>query len=370
MPLPRPTVHVPRPTDHGPIFEPALLQPAARAFRAGQLRGFGFGRGPYPGRRLRKGDLPGVDFVGFVDAAYPQTWGIGRHCNEGIELMFQESGSDAFVIGGQQFQLKPGDLIFARPWEPHQVGNPRVDAGRLHFLTLDVGARHPHQRWRWPSWIILAPKSLRELTNILRHNEQPLWRATTDVGDCFRRIGLAAASDYQGESLSISRLAVHLNRLLLSLLEMFRGQAVPLDQSLSTARRTVESFWAELRDSPRHLAKEWTVSNMAEHCGMCVTTFIRHSRRLTNATPSRYLNHCRLSLAYELLRRDATASVTQVALACGFGSSQYFATQFRRRFGMSPNVFRCQQPRSGKRMPSGRADRQDGNCWPERPLPD
>ena len=128
--------------------EAALFRPAARAVQAGQLRGFAFGRGRYPGHRLRAGHLPGVDVVGFWDAAFAQTWGIGWHRNEGIELMYQESGSVGFVVGGQQFQLKPGDVTFTRPWQQHQVGNPYIDAGRLHFLILDVGVRRPHQTWR------------------------------------------------------------------------------------------------------------------------------------------------------------------------------------------------------------------------------
>ena len=41
--------------------EAALFRPAARAVQAGQLRGFAFGRGRYPGHRLRGGHLPGVD---------------------------------------------------------------------------------------------------------------------------------------------------------------------------------------------------------------------------------------------------------------------------------------------------------------------
>jgi AraC family L-rhamnose operon regulatory protein RhaS len=329
--------------ERGAAREAALFRPATRAMQAGQLRAFAFGRGRYPGRRLRTGHLPGVEIVGFWDAAYAQAWGIGWHRNEGIELMFQESGSVDFVVSDQHFQLTPGDMTFTRPWQQHQVGNPHVDAGRLHFLILDVKARRPHQTWKWPSWIILAPKDLRQLTDILRHNEQPVWHATADIGHCFRRIGSAVESDYQGNSLSISRLAVYLNRLLLSVLEMFRGQAVPLDQSLSAARRTVELFWGELRGNNEHLTREWTVSSMAKRCSMGVTNFIQQSRQLTNMTPCQYLNHCRLALASELLRNDPTASVTHIALTCGFASSQYFATLFRRHFGVPPRAFRRQK---------------------------
>jgi AraC-like DNA-binding protein len=347
--------------DRGADREAALFRPAARAVQAGQLRGFAFGRRRYPGHRLRAGHLPGLDIVGVWDAAHTQTWGIGRHRNEGIELMYQESGSVTFMVGGQQYQLKPGDITFTRPWQQHQVGNPCIAAGRIHFLILDVGVRRPHQVWRWPPWIILAPKDLRDLTDILRHNEQPLWHATADIGYCFRRIGAAVESDYQGNSLSLSHLAVYLNRLFLALLEMFRGQAVSLDQSLSAARRTVELFWAELRENQDDLTREWTVSSMARRCSMGVTNFIQHSRQLTNMTPCQYLTHCRLSLASELLRSDPSASVTHIALTCGFASSQYFATVFRRHFGVPPRTFRCQRP-FGKASRAAAARQADGSA--------
>ena len=42
-----------------------------------------------------------------------------------------------------------------------------------------------------------------------------------------------------------------------------------------------------------------------------------------------------------MLRESGEASVTDVALACGFSSSQYFATDFDRRFGMSPTACRA-----------------------------
>ncbi len=321
----------------------AFFRPVRNAVSAGQLRGFAFGRGSYPGHRLRAGHLPGLNVVGFWDSPGTQPWGICPHQNDGIELMYQESGSAAFFVAGQPCQLKPGDIAFTRPWQQHQVGDPHVEAGRIHFLVLDLAARRPHQAWRWPSWIVLAPKDLRQLTEFLRHNEQPVWHATAEIGHSFRHIGAAVESDYQGNSLSLSHLAVYLNRLFLAVLEMFRGRAVPLDQSLSASRRTVEIFWAELRSNHESLAREWSVANMAKRCSMGVTNFIQHSRQLTNMTPCQYLNHCRLSLASEILRNDPQVTVTDVALTCGYATSQYFATLFHRHFGVSPRVFRRQR---------------------------
>jgi AraC-like DNA-binding protein len=325
--------------DQRNTYEADTCRPVADAIGRGQLRNVVLVRGHYPGRRLPRAALPGVKVVGFWDADHRQDWGLDWHRNEGIELTFLESGTLGFSVDGKDFSLEAGDLTCTRPWQLHRVGDPHVGASRLHCLILDVGVRRPHQTWRWPPWIVLTPADLRQLTAILRHNEQPVWRATAEIARCFRRIGAAVESDRDGSG--ISSLAVQLNQLFLLVLEMFRQQDVRLDESLSSTRRTVDLFWADMRQNLDYLALEWAVRGMARRCGMGVTNFIRHTRQLTNMTPMQYLNHCRLTVAADLLRVQPRRSVTDVALACGFSSSQYFATLFRGRFGATPRTFRA-----------------------------
>jgi AraC family L-rhamnose operon regulatory protein RhaS len=72
-------------------------------------------------------------------------------------------------------------------------------------------------------------------------------------------------------------------------------------------------------------------------------------------TPMQYLNDCRLDLASRFLRKSPGQSVLDIALACGFSSSQYFATVFTRRYGVSPSRFRealgVPRPPEGAVMP-------------------
>ncbi len=330
--------------DHGKKYAADTCRPVVQAEQSGQIRLEALVRGHYPGRRLSPGVLSGVKSVGYWDAHHQQDWGLDWHRNEGVELTFLESGAVGFGVDDHNFQLHSGDLTCTRPWQLHRVGEPNVGAGRLHFLILDVGVRRPHQSWRWPAWIILAPADLRQLTAVLRHNEQPVWHATPELSRCFRRIGAAVASDRGGSS--ISNLAVQLNQLLLCVLDMFRGQDVPLDRSLSSTRRTVELFWADVGQNPEHLALQWTVRSMARRCGMGVTNFTHNTRQLTNMTPMQYLNHCRLTAAADLLRSQPERSIIDVALACGFNSSQYFATLFRSQFEQTPRAYRDDRRRT------------------------
>jgi AraC-like DNA-binding protein len=324
--------------EQGKTYEADTCRDVVRAVEAGQLQHMALCRGHYPGFRLPRNALPGVKCVGFWDADHRQDWGLDWHRNEGLELTFLESGRLGFAVDGRDSLLQAGDLTVTRPWQQHRVGDPQIAPGRLHFLILDVGVRRPHQTWRWPAWIVLTTGDLRQLTNILRHNEQPVWHATSEVARSFARIAEDVEAVCQGGS--ISSLAVHLNQLFLSLLQMFRRQEVHLDQSLSSTRRTVELFWTDLSQDLNHLALEWTVRGMARRCGMGVTNFIHHSKQLVNMTPVQYLNHCRLSVAARLLKEQPNRSITEIAMACGFTSSQYFATLFRRHWGVTPRAYR------------------------------
>ncbi len=75
------------------------------------------------------------------------------------------------------------------------------------------------------------------------------------------------------------------------------------------------------------------------HCNLGVTAFSKYCRELVNTGPMEYLNQCRLERAALQLRTRPELSVTEIAFANGFNSSQYFATRFRRHFHVSPTRF-------------------------------
>ena len=331
----------PAPIYRGPgeTYRADACAPLVDAVRRGVTRLEALCRGHYPGRPLARNRLPGIKSIGYWDADGPQDWGLPRHRNEGIEIALLESGELAFEVEGQEFVLKPNHLTVTRPWQAHRLGNPRIASGRLHWMILDVGVRRPNQPWKWPPWLILSQSDLRELTNILRHNEQPVWKSSADLLRTFVAIAHAIESDRDGSS--TSRLAVLINDLFIQLLDLLRAQRVPLDLTLSSSQRTVELFLADLSAHPEHVSHNWRVADMARSCGLGVTQFIHHVRVLTNMTPIEYLRDARLELAARLLERSPERSVTDVSLDCGFSTAQYFATLFRQRFGCAPREFRA-----------------------------
>ncbi|HPA20162.1 MAG TPA: AraC family transcriptional regulator [Verrucomicrobiae bacterium] len=331
--------------ESGHAYAADACEPLARAEREGAVRLRALARFQYPGRRLPAGQLRGVCSIGYWDAPAPQGWGLGWHRNEGLELAFLESGRIAFAVEGHRPEiLRPGALTITRPWQPHRVGEPHVGAGRLHWLILDVGVRHPNQPWRWPPWIVLTREDLAELTRLLRQQEIPVWAGGTDIRQCFE--GIARAID-TATTPPCSRLSVLINELLVLLLELLRRHSPRLDESLTSSERAVEIFLNELARDPSLLARPWSVPDLARQCGLGATAFTQYCRELTNATPLAHLNRLRLDHAARLLRERADAPIKQIAAQCGFATGQYFATAYRRQFGRSPR----REPPHARRQP-------------------
>jgi AraC family L-rhamnose operon regulatory protein RhaS len=278
------------------------------------------------------------------------------HRNEGLEVTLLEAGTLSFGAEGGQYKLCPNQLTIMRPWQRHRVGDPHVTASRLAWLILDLCVRRPSEPWKWPSWLVLSKPDMDELTNILRHNEQPVWTATPQIRQCFRAIAQAVVADRNGSH--ISHLSLRVSELFLLLLEMLRSKKVELDSSLSSTRRTVELFLRDLREHQENLSLKWTLAEMAESCGLGLTQFVHHVRCISNMSPMQYLSHCRLECAARMLGDSHGGSITDVALSCGFSSGQYFATQFAHYFGISPTEFRLSNMcASGERSASS-------NAWP------
>ncbi len=279
--------------------------------------------------------LPEVSTVGFWDATGNQTWGLDWHRNEGIELTYLARGRTEFLVDEEAFALDSGDLTITRPWQRHRVGNPFIGPSRLCWLILDVGVRRPDQKWRWPNWMILSSDDLSRLTALLSQNEQPVWRANDEIAACFER--LASLAYTREASRAQTRLRLYINELFIAVRELLEEHKVKLDARLTSTRRSVELFLSSI---PEHLQEDWSLDHMAYQCGLGATAFSNYCRQITNLTPVKYLAQCRIEAAKKMLREHADMSVTEVALACGFQTSQYFSTAFRHSTRLSPRAWR------------------------------
>lgn len=317
----------------GEIYFADNCAPLKDAGARGEVGLWGYGRGTYPGEPMEPGVLPQLKNVGHWEVASQQNWGLDWHRNEGIEITCVRAGSLPFSCAGEDFELRPGSVTITRPWQLHRVGRPLIGPSTLTWLILDVGVRRPNQEWVWPAWLPMPAADLERLTELLSHNESPVWLANRQL--------LMALDNLQRTlkretTQPMARIATSVAEVFIELGDLLENAQPILNPYLSSTERTVRLF---LESLPERIHEPWTVDMMADACGLGRTRFAHYCREMVNLSPLEYLTIQRVERAKELLRTN-DVRITDIAFQCGFQSSQYFATVFRKYVGASPANYR------------------------------
>lgn len=93
-----------------------------------------------------------------------------------------------------------------------------------------------------------------------------------------------------------------------------------------------------LRYIEEHYAEEITLEDLASLANMNPNYFCRFFRQITQRTPIDYVNYYRIECAGEQLS-TTDATITEVALGCGFNDISYFIKTFRKYTGMTPRQY-------------------------------
>ncbi len=102
------------------------------------------------------------------------------------------------------------------------------------------------------------------------------------------------------------------------------------------ARLNMARLTRLVQDDP---AAPWSLARLAEAARLSERQLRRSLFDATGQPPWRWLQAQRLSLAERLLA-SGDASITEIALACGFADGAQFSRHFRRWRGMTPSDFR------------------------------
>jgi transcriptional regulator GlxA family with amidase domain len=126
------------------------------------------------------------------------------------------------------------------------------------------------------------------------------------------------------------------------LCERIRGpserQRVPLRERLGRMQPILSETVALME---ANVEEPLSIDELAVHLGISRRQLERLFRKYLNTVPTRYYLELRLRQARQLLLQT-NMSVGNIAIACGFASTQHFSTCYREFFGMSPRTQRVQ----------------------------
>lgn len=114
------------------------------------------------------------------------------------------------------------------------------------------------------------------------------------------------------------------------------GEAATPDGAQALSKAQMRRLHAYMED---HICEDIALDDLAAVAGLSRFHFSRAFKTATGETPRRYIMARRVERVQELLTATQM-TITEIAYACGFSSSQHLATVFCKHVGATPSAYR------------------------------
>lgn len=226
------------------------------------------------------------------------------------EICMIHSGQVHWWVEDEVFLLGPGQIFVTRPHERHGEKDSFLAVTRVTWIIFRLETLTLDSFWSQFSkdfassglrCVEANPAMESHFEDILRVHRQPTPHSALMISVLMQRLLLAIHEQQKSGDKSHFSPAI-------------RGLVEHLDT---------------------HPDEPLNMQSLAQKAGLSLSVFHRRFRSETGFSPNNYRVRARIRSAQNLL--IAGKSVTEVALAMGFPSSQYFASVFRKYTGLSPS---------------------------------
>jgi AraC-like DNA-binding protein len=273
-------------------------------------------------RSERQIGIPGVGEIGRYRYANAYE-GLRLRTHPGLEICFLARGQQTYRVNNEIYRLRGGDQYLVFPGEPHDSAGMPEEKGVLYWVFLKLEPAHAPM-------LFLNAAASRALRRALLALPSRHFAAEPGTRDLLEEIFTAV--ERGGPKLDRIGTAALILRYLFSLLRASHRnrRATPSPRM----QRSLAYIAANLSELP-------SVPQLARLARLSPSRFKARFREEVGLPPREHVLRHRLAVAQERLR-DPDATITAVAHALGFSSSQYFATVFRRFTGRTPREFQKQ----------------------------
>ena len=270
--------------------------------------------------------IPCLGNVGWSHYSKAMSHALDPHCHENaFEICFIKRGTTSWWVGGNSFDLQPGELFITWPDELHGGVDGIMHPCELYWVIFTLSPEKG-------SFGIL-PQETKQILDQLNAIDHRRCRAPSCIANHFEHLLAALAS---GQHFSDLTVKASMQLLLCDVLQAFSaspGANQPTRKGYSLRiQRAVNWMHQEI-------GNQITMEDAARTTGLKSAQFRSNFLRETGFSPVDYLTRIRIQKAKGVLLETST-SVTDIAFNLGFSSSQYFATVFRRLTGSTPRDFR------------------------------
>ena len=249
------------------------------------------------------------------------------HWHEAEELFYIESGCLEYETPGQKLTFPAGSGGFVNAGvlhSTHTKGNGEETVQLLHIFepSFIAGAENG----------IVARRYVRPVVSRMGFEILPIFPYTPRQVELLDALRASFELDEEAPGYEL-RLRNVLSDLWMRLLPLIPGER---QTDFSTRNDKLRHMTRYVQE---HFAERITVADLAASVLISERECYRLFKECLRCSPVEYVISYRLDIAGRMLIHSE-ASVTEISLACGFGSSSYFGRVFLERFGCTPRDYR------------------------------
>lgn len=231
-----------------------------------------------------------------------------------FQLLYIASGKAHFHFDGKEEIVTAGHMVLYHPKEPQKYeyyGEDQTEVYWVHFTGGNV-------------------------TNILRSYGLTDDKKVFYCGSSLEYKGIFRNMIYELQMCKdnyTEMVELYLRQLFIMLHRYF------LTTSKLDNVRIVEEMDKAAAYFNEHYSEDISIDKYAEDCHVSVSWFIRNFKHCTGFTPMQYILSKRIYNA-EMLLRDPTYNITEIAGIVGYDNPLYFSRIFKKAKGLSPSEYR------------------------------
>ena len=254
---------------------------------------------------------------------------LDLHYNDGIEICFIHKGKYTWNIENRSFNLYPGDCFVTFPWQRHGSPEGFLDLGVISWIIIAPQVFTESGEFQLGSWSNISDRSQGEIARILLNHEMHSFPGK-GFSELFDRIYREISNHKFGYERLVNNI---LDEIMIRL-----ARAVLMNKYIDYGEgdRNIFKLDQKLKND---LSYRWTLKDMSGILNMGQTSLNLLLKRKTGFSPLQYLLRLRINEAKSLLQ-NTEDSITEIALNCGFSSSQHFSATFKRTTGYRPKDYR------------------------------
>ncbi|MHA6484535.1 helix-turn-helix domain-containing protein [Paenibacillus sp. strain BS8-2] len=250
------------------------------------------------------------------------------HWHDVLEINLIKSGSGYYIINGQTYTFKTGDIFLINTNDLHCA----YESEDLVMLVITFD----------PSWLVHGLRMDPELLSPFREMgifyTNHLQSDHASMGQ-LRSLLIELQEEHEGQRRSYSTMVHSLLLRFLATINRDLRSSSPLVNKGTISARQLERMRKVIMVMEEQYAHSWTQEELASLVYLSSSRFSDMFKRAVGMPPMLYLIHIRLDRALTLLDHGEM-KITDIAHECGFQTLTNFNRLFKKHIGITPGASR------------------------------